>query len=65
MWRRSTRCETGACAEVAYFGGEVLLRNSRDPEGPVVRLTPVEWSAFAAGVKAGEFDGMGSVDNDR
>jgi hypothetical protein len=54
-------CDTGACGEVAYFGGEVLIRNSRDPEGPVVRLTPAEWSAFAAGVKAGEFDVMGAV----
>ena len=44
------------CAEVAEDGGCVLVRNSRHPGGPALVFTPGEWSAFIAGVKAGEFD---------
>jgi hypothetical protein len=51
--------------EVALRNGEVLLRESkyrRDPANspdaePILSFTPDEWSAFVAGVKAGEFDG--------
>lgn len=36
--------------------GAVALRDSKDPEGPVLVFTLDEWRAFAAGVRAGEFD---------
>jgi hypothetical protein len=32
--------------EVAGLGRMVGLRDSKDPEGPVLRFTPSEWSAF-------------------
>jgi Domain of unknown function (DUF397) len=34
----------------------VAVRDSKDPDGPRLVVTPDEWRAFAAGVKAGEFD---------
>lgn len=37
---------------------EILVHNSRDPEGPILAFTKQEWTAFVAGVKAGEFDGI-------
>ena len=55
QWRRSTRCDAGACVEVAVFEDEVLVRDSKDPEGPVLRFSRTEWEAFLAGVAAGEF----------
>lgn len=55
-WRRSSFCEQGACAEVAFDGDAVLVRDSKDPDGGVLRFTADEWAAFTAGVKAGEFD---------
>jgi hypothetical protein len=35
---------------------EVEVRDSKDPEGPVLSFTLQEWRAFTDGVKAGEFD---------
>ncbi len=33
-----------------------LMRDSKDPDGPVLAFTPAEWEAFVLGVKDGEFD---------
>lgn len=50
----------GNCVEVADLpDGGVGVRNSRDPEGPMLSFTPDEWRAFLGGVAAGEFDGFG------
>ena len=50
----------GNCVEVASLpGGEIGVRNSRDPGGPVLTFTPDEWHAFLGGVRNGEFDGFG------
>ncbi|HEX6451921.1 MAG TPA: DUF397 domain-containing protein [Trebonia sp.] len=50
----------GNCVEVAQFdGGEVGIRNSRHPDGPVLRFTADEWHAFIGGARQGEFDGFG------
>jgi Domain of unknown function (DUF397) len=42
--------------EVTVVDGEVTLRDSKQPFGPVLRYTPAEWRAFLDGVKTGEFD---------
>jgi Domain of unknown function (DUF397) len=34
----------------------VLVRDSKDPAGPVLAFTTAEWEAFVSGVKDGEFD---------
>jgi hypothetical protein len=60
-WRKSRASGQSACLEVARAtdgdgGDEVLLRDSKHPDGARIRLTPTEWRAFVAGVRAGEFD---------
>ena len=55
-WRKSSRSQFNACVEVRFVGESVPLRNSRDPDGPVLVFTAREWDAFVAGVKLGEFD---------
>ncbi|MEV0271658.1 DUF397 domain-containing protein [Hamadaea sp. NPDC050747] len=55
-WRRSARCGDSACVEVAVLDDEVLVRDSKDPQGPVLRFSRAEWLAFLAGVREGEFD---------
>ena len=57
-WIRSSRCEGGACLEVAA-GGAVHVRDSKHPDGPVLTFSHAEWAAFLAGVQAGEFDVAG------
>jgi hypothetical protein len=44
------------CVEVGFETSAVLMRDSKDKDGPVLRFTVEEWKAFLAGVKAGEFD---------
>lgn len=44
------------CVEVGFVIAEVLLRDSKDPNGPVLRFTTSEWAAFIDGVKAEEFE---------
>lgn len=55
-WRRSPFCATAECVEVVAEQGEVRVRDSKNTlQAPLV-FTTDEWSAFVAGVKAGEFD---------
>jgi len=54
---KSTRSlNNGTCVEVGHDGDAVLVRDSKDPDGPVLRFTPAEWTAFLAGARDGEFD---------
>lgn len=55
-WVRSSMCADRQCVEAAATGGRVLVRDSKDPGGPVLAFTPAEWTAFVAGVRGGEFD---------
>ncbi|HEU5333787.1 MAG TPA: DUF397 domain-containing protein [Actinocrinis sp.] len=56
-WTTSSYCgQTGDCVEVRVRSGEIVVRDSKDPDGPVLRFTPAEWRAFLAGARVGEFD---------
>lgn len=58
--KSSLSFSNGNCVEVANLsGGGVAVRNSRDPDGAVLRFTPAEWHAFLGGAKLGEFDSFG------
>lgn len=60
VWRRASFCASGECVEIAQRGNTILVRNSNEPERRAVRYTPEEWQSFVKGVKAGEFDDIGS-----
>ena len=64
-WRKSSHSSApaGACVEVAVVPGSkegsdyvITMRDSKDPDGPVLTFTPDEWRAFTLGVRDGEFD---------
>jgi hypothetical protein len=63
MWIKSSLSfSCGNCVEVADLpGGGAAVRNSRDPDGAVLRFTPDEWTAFLGGVRLGEFDRFGGT----
>lgn len=58
-WRKAQRSAgNGACVEVASFTDMVAVRDSKDPDGPVLTYAQAEWNVFLHSAKAGEFDGL-------
>jgi hypothetical protein len=59
-WQKSRSSGSrGNCVEMARLpSGEVALRNSRDPHGPVLIYTPAEIEALIQGAKDGDFDNL-------
>jgi hypothetical protein len=55
IWRRSTRCDTGACVEIATDADHVFLRDGADPGGPMLTLTRGQWQDFVTGLKESDF----------
>lgn len=58
-WRKASLSSAngGNCVEVAQnLPGIVAVRDSKNPDGPALVVSPARWRSFTAGVKAGEFD---------
>lgn len=55
-WRRSSRCESGSCVEVAITDAAVYVRSPNDP-GVELQFSREEWAEFLAAVKEGELTG--------
>ncbi len=56
VWRRSGRCESAHCVEVADLGAAGFgLRDSVSPAQHMV-VSAEAFRAFVSGVKSGEFD---------
>lgn len=58
-WRKSSFSGNngGGCVEFAPLpDGGVAIRDTKDRTQPALHYTAQEWTAFLAGVRAGEFD---------
>ena len=56
-WRKATASiGNGACVEVLSLGGTVVVRDSKNPDGPMLSYSSPEWKAFVEGAKRGNFD---------
>jgi hypothetical protein len=53
VWRKSSYSGSngGACVEVGTAGLAVAVRDSKDPDGPLLSFGADTWSAFAEQVK--------------
>jgi hypothetical protein len=61
-WQKSSASgETSACVQVRSSSAQVLVRDSKDPVGPVLSVTRGGWAAFLIGVQSGEFDRAGEL----
>jgi hypothetical protein len=56
QWRTSTRSGGGSCVQVNAQPHEILVRDSKNPDGAVLAFGPGTFRDFIAGVRAGEFD---------
>jgi Domain of unknown function (DUF397) len=54
-WQKSTRSGAGSneCVEVLVTRDLVLVRDSKDPNGPVLAFSGSQWTAFIGAVKDG------------
>jgi uncharacterized protein DUF397 len=57
-WRTSTYSREQYCVEVAAMDDDVVMRNSKDPDGPALRLTRPEFRAFIHSAQQGQFDDL-------
>lgn len=57
-WKKaSASVSAGECVEIAVLDGETIgVRDSKDPDGAVLRFSRGEFRAFVAGVVGREFD---------
>ena len=51
-WGKSSHCNGGSCVEVAV-PGEVLVRDSKNPDAGHLSFTPADWAVFLGQVRAG------------
>ncbi|MFG1918282.1 DUF397 domain-containing protein [Micromonospora sp. NPDC048898] len=55
-WKTSTRSNEGNCVEVATPPPIVMVRDSKDRQGPVLSFGAGQWAGFVRGIKGGNFN---------
>lgn len=48
----------GQCVQLAFAANGVAMRDSKDPDGPILLYTRAEFQAFLDGAHNGDFDGI-------
>jgi hypothetical protein len=54
---RASACNGGACVEVGHNGDQILVRDSKHTDSPVLTFDRPAWTAFLDAVRAGDLDG--------
>jgi hypothetical protein len=54
-WRKSSHSGTQAteCVEIAQVNQVIAVRDSKDPQGPVLVLEPAQWHALRQHLRSG------------
>ena len=55
-WRKSQRSGTDGCVECAAGPDAVMIRDSKDPDGPRLAFDHDTWRGFIEDVRHGTFD---------
>lgn len=57
QWRKSSYSNAGnQCVEVARIGGDVAVRDSKNPGGGHLAFSAAEWQVFLGSVRRGNYD---------
>jgi hypothetical protein len=57
VWRKSrASADVGECVEIARLGETVLIRDSHDRSGTLLRLTSSQWLRLTARIRNGDRD---------
>jgi len=54
--KAAASASAGQCVELRRHDGAVDVRDSKDPQGPVLHFTHAEFAAWLDGANRGEFD---------
>ena len=55
QWRKARRsANNGACVELAGTNGQVTIRDSKDPEGPVLKYSARAFRSFLDAARKGD-----------
>lgn len=57
-WRVALTCSGGECIRVASQGDEIVIGDSKNPNGPVLTYSRTEWHAFVGGIRQGIFEDL-------
>lgn len=56
-WRKSSRSTNyGNCVEMATAQSSVAARDSKNPDGGYLLLSPSAWTSFLDGIRGGRFE---------
>ncbi|MGH7869738.1 MAG: DUF397 domain-containing protein, partial [Candidatus Dormibacteraceae bacterium] len=50
-WRKSSYSASGDCVEVAFSGGSVWVRDSKQGRSPTLEFPASQWRAFLLGIR--------------
>jgi len=59
-WFRSSKCDAGACVQVAALDATVLIRDSAEPDKTPLAVSHDVWRDFVSAVRACVFDVPGA-----
>ncbi len=55
-WRTAVKSGSSNCVQVARRDNAIMIADSKNPSGPILTYTLLEFDAFLDGAKKGEFD---------
>ena len=55
-WTRSSKCDSGACVEVAALDAKILIRDSTELSLTPLTVSRVAWQEFVSALRVGIFD---------
>jgi hypothetical protein len=59
-WQKASASTSyGQCVELASAADGIAMRDSKDPDGPILLYTRAEFKAFLDGARNGDFSGIG------